>query len=809
MNKPTDTPSEKQSKEVESFLDCIFAEMEEDEEIPFWASSKPFLGFPKDESTFLKSLRRSKKPKACYFGTSTMFRDPEGSLYNRQSQFAGFYILVLDDIGMGSGSKIASNDLPPGLSELATYRIETSPNNEQWGFVLDRPIRDLEIAKAFLREMVQRSGADQGGCMPNKLVRMPLGVNLKEKYQVEGGDPFECQFLEFHPKRWSTPEELFSAVDVGFAFEDLKSNTNDLRSSTSRKSGTTAYRAKPVYQASLEGIVDPVLEWLNESNQIVTERGEWVDILCPWASEHSDKNATTAGYAPIGIGSEPDRRGFHCFHDSCKGNRTSEFLAHVLAAGGPRSSPKSPIEALISRYAFDMGSNRAIDMKSLSLEGYPHQGFKNQLSTGVWVPDASGKFRSVSEYSLYMADPNRLRLAGCDHIPGGDRILESDSGGWPRLNRWRLPGWGDGEFDPSIVARFEEFIRYLLPNEGDADWFLDHLAAKTQDPLYRGPGVVMTTPVEGTGRGTLAKILELLWGYHNIGCITLSAFLKGAAALDNNAWIVRDWLVVSEGKETGMSVKIEYTAYETLKGFIEPGGVSIWVKDKWVVAQQTMCFGATIICSNHGDVLPVDSGSTRFRRMENTVEPWSYDQFKELYSWMGSGFEPHVWRWLRSRDLSGFDLRAREKPLTLVEDTRRALETQRSVDAAIGLCLAFAEEHTNGIVFVQEFITYLRLLSDPLGLDFIHGWEKPLRRELRNKTRELIKGNGKRWRPRFGEKSIKIRSTVQPIGIALNNAVLRGEGEDLDVMKRASSFDLDTLKDQFIQYCLSAIDDIG
>lgn len=801
------TPQEKnkQLAEISAFLDCIFGEIEKGEEIPFWTSVSKIPGFPKDEEAFLRSIRRSRTEKACYFGTSTMRRDEKGTLYNRQALFAGFYLIVLDDIGTGLGSKLTPQKVPELLRSLVTYRIETSPNNEQWGFALDHPIRDLELAKAFQREIISRSGADSGGLMVNKLVRMPLGVNLKDKYREDGGPLFECRLLEFNPGRWTPPAELLDKIDAGITWDQLQEKT--AAGLGARRTGTTVHRKSPAYQVSLQGVVDPVLEWLNESGQIVSERGEWVDIICPWAEEHTEGGGNTAGYAPIGIGSEPDRRGFHCFHDACRTHRTGDFLAWVLESGGPRSSPKSPVEALVARYAFDQESNRVFDLISNSLSWCPYAGFKNQHVTPVFIPDKDGRMKTVSEFALYMTDPNRLRLAGVEHLPGGAQLLPDSSGWYPRLNMWRLPGWGAGDFDEKQIEPFLEFIHYLIPKEEDAEWFLDHLAAKAQDPLYRGPGIIMATPLEKTGRGTLATIIEQLWGIHNTATISLSKLLAGAEASDNNSWAVRDWLFVAEAKETDMSAKREFTAYESLKKFIDSAGVKLLIKEKWAVDQHVICHGCTMLFTQHSNVIPTDSGATRFRRIENTVEPWGMAKFNPLYEWIEGGFEPHLWRWLRARDISHFDLRARQEPLSLAEETRRALESARAVDAAIGLCILFAEAHNHGIVFVEQFTAYLVHISEPLGLIHVNGWIRPLRRELMNKTRELIQPSGKRWRPQFGGKSVKIRSTTQPVGITLNRAVSMQRSGDTELMREAAGIDMVGLEDRFLKYCRAAIGD--
>jgi len=208
---------------LDRFLDVVFGDLTSvtGEHICFWSNSNNRVGYPKDLPNFKKALR-GKKKQACYFGTATMHLTEDSELRNRQANFGALYVMVLDDIGSGPGAKLPFESLPDGLINMATYRIETSPDNYQIGFVLKEAIEDLEIAKELVKLFVGASGADTGGCMPNKLVRLPVGVNLKDKYETEDGEPFEMNITGLNAENLCDVDELLSAVGAGVTYKDIE-----------------------------------------------------------------------------------------------------------------------------------------------------------------------------------------------------------------------------------------------------------------------------------------------------------------------------------------------------------------------------------------------------------------------------------------------------------------------------------------------------------------------------------------------------------------------------------------------------------
>ena len=174
QSKVTELPSTSyEMAPLAAFLEKVFhVELLPGEEILTWNTTRT-PGFPVDEDTLYKKIERLKKHQAFYFGTSTCRRADDGLLYNRKSLFTRLHLVVLDDIG----TKIQKADLPAELKP--TYVIESSEGNEQWGFVLDTPIDNLAQAQVFVSLVYNSGFTDAGGNMPTKLVRLPLGFNMK------------------------------------------------------------------------------------------------------------------------------------------------------------------------------------------------------------------------------------------------------------------------------------------------------------------------------------------------------------------------------------------------------------------------------------------------------------------------------------------------------------------------------------------------------------------------------------------------------------------------------------------------------
>lgn len=142
---------------------------------------------------------------ALFFGTSTMRADTDGAVRNRQSLFHDLRLIVLDDIG----TKIPLDTLPAAMRDTASYIIESSPGNFQYGYVFDTPVTDLAAAKVLVQSVYRSGFTDSGGGLVNKAVRLPYGVNGKagdgQDFQVK---LHRCGDSNGRPRRCLTPSAL-------------------------------------------------------------------------------------------------------------------------------------------------------------------------------------------------------------------------------------------------------------------------------------------------------------------------------------------------------------------------------------------------------------------------------------------------------------------------------------------------------------------------------------------------------------------------------------------------------------------------
>lgn len=756
-------------QEVKLFLDDIFNDLYDDEHVLTWASSRASPGFPISEDEFYAHQGRSKKPKACYFSTATVFKSDDNKLYNRQNLFCRMWCIVLDDIGEGQGSKCAFSALPPEMKDVYSWKIETSPDNFQLGFILEAPIDDLQTAQDFVQIIYGAGPWDSGGALCNKLVRLPFGVNLKTKYRGDAG-LFEVRQLQDGEEdlRVFTPEDLLELVNAGVAWEDIVAG-DGAKKNPRRNRGASAWR-EGVKTVNLDGVVDEGLEWLNDNNLILSESNEWIAIICPNFEEHTDDNPS-AGYKPLGRGDGPETRAFKCFHDHCKDFKTRDFLNWVGSVGGPALSIMDPVPALVGRWALDRSTNDFIDLKSPIAERTPNAGFKNSFQSDVFWMDGEGKKQKATEFGLIVKSPGLLKLDGSRYEPGGDRIIEE--GDKKRLNTWHTPNWQLKSKNSADFERFSGYLKYLMPYDGDAEWFLTHLAAKAQDPKYRGPCVLLNTPVQGSGRGTLADMLGSLWGVSNLSTVTLSNMIDGFSSEGFNSWAQCMWLVVPEARESGMTRRTEVRAYESLKSGIDPRPTMHLIKHKYGGEAMAMVYNSAIINSNHADMLNIPVTDRRFKRIECTAFPGTPKFFTEVNQWLEGTWCPGVWHGLLEYDTSAhegfaptnYELSEEE----YLEAAIQSLHGQSLIDQMVTLSLLYCDEYLEGAVFVVAMLDCVKHYELELGLASIPGWESIYRKTLFGLTVQLTAG-GKKRSFNINKKKRKLRRTLSAKGQILGLA---------------------------------------
>ena len=484
-----------------------------------------------------------------------------------------------------------------------------------------------------------------------------------------------------------------------------------------------------------------------------------------------------------------------------KKKNTSDFLDFIANENGPNCSVYDNVPKLIAQYAFDMHDNEIVNMKSKTFSRIMMAGFKNGFQKDVWVQKGKSKVFKTTEYNLFIKDSGLLKLSGTSRRPGDPKIILADDGQSKQLNSWIEPSWGYGEFDQNIVDVFIDFVSYLIPKKSDSRWFLDHLAMKAQNPKYRGAGVIMTTPVQGTGRGTLSSIIEKMWGSTNVATVSLSNLVAGAISDGNNSWITKDWIVVPEAKEATMEARTEARAYESLKSFIEPGASNVLVREKWKVDKNEACYGSVIICSQHNDALTTEIQDTRFKRIENTIVKKNASYFEDIWKWIENGFEKHVWRWLKQRNVDHFKAFSRQNEKCLKDRLQLIVDTGSPIDVCTAVILTFCEELLHGCVFVKLIINTLKRLNNEFRLSHINCWESIVAKELKAKTRAVLDENGKECRMRLLNGRYRLRHTIAENGNILTHKIKSNELDSIlsSVDKKLTANNLNSFLNQFCQ----------
>jgi len=162
------------------------------------------LEFPQDNTYFCISL----------------LKPINGKIERKKEYFAALPCIVLDDIG--------TKALPPDLKP--SWIIETSPGNQQWGYLLCKPITNITEADAVIKAIIDAGYCDPGAGGPaTRYMRLPCGSNAKiEHSNKNNGHPIPHKTVLWQPDKYFTLEEIGDSLALDLNFENQVSNSKDL-----------------------------------------------------------------------------------------------------------------------------------------------------------------------------------------------------------------------------------------------------------------------------------------------------------------------------------------------------------------------------------------------------------------------------------------------------------------------------------------------------------------------------------------------------------------------------------------------------
>ena len=317
----------------------------------------------------------------------------------RKALFDRCYLVMIDDVG----TKVDLADLDLVYGVEPTYRIETSPGNEQWGLALEGGEVDAwkvtQLQDGMIRQGLAIDGKDPGMKGVTRYGRLPQGVNNKAKYVRDLGRPFA------HVLQYWDPEKKFTVESIAeiFGIELLE----------------------PAAQVKCDIEVDAddhVLTALQDEGLV---KGElpgkplaW-DITCPWVDEHTDNDDSGAAYFSPGYvlenGDQLASGGFKCHHGHCE-ERTISDVRETLADAHPYLLDRCTIDEFEvadsedavdeegwlfnpAEYLGDRFRGTVAPEQKWIVEGFIPKGV-----VGVLVaPGGTGKSRAVLQLSYAMA----------------------------------------------------------------------------------------------------------------------------------------------------------------------------------------------------------------------------------------------------------------------------------------------------------------------------------------------------------------------------------------------------------------------
>jgi hypothetical protein len=680
-----EVPHEFNTDEILDFIDIVFGDtVPENAHRLVYSAPTNNPGMPSQNGVdgLETILRRTTKGRALYFNASSCYRAKDEKLRHKRDLFAAFHVLVLDDIG----TKIPFDRLPKGLRK-PTYIIESSAGNFQYGYVLQEPITNFDHATSLVQVAAMAGLTDGGGVMATKIVRLPGGINgkpSKEKHE------FKVRAPEI-TERYFTPEMLLERINFEIDDEVVtwEAILNNEIKPLARKHRNHYLNLQPIAQTT-DGVIDPVLEWLYTNDLVMGDSGgPWVDILCPWCDTHTT-GEQTAGYAPVGRGDNTGLRGFNCFHEHCADRNIKDFIGYIIANSTFSSIPveDNSLE-LFKHYIFDEPTNQVWRVGKGKPQLNKIEGFKNRYNSSVRAV-TMGKngtlgWRNMSAAQIWLESPYRVIARGAKYEPGDDAMLrDKHEELW--VNMYMAPPWKPAKYSQKHVDIFTDFITYLLPSDIEADYFLMWLAAKVQDPRFRGTGIIMTTPTFGTGRSTLGTMVGELLGRWNTKTVPFNSVLDAG---EFNEWESALMVIVSEAKElTGSRQKGSiYAAYEALKQRIDTTATDATVNPKYGrVYDATLC-SSYLIFTNHEDTVSVPSHDRRLTVMSNPIQPESPEYFVKLNAWLdevdqngNKVWAQHVYSWLQTLPV---DMAKLMLPLQTAARERMVDVTQSGVRAIL------------------------------------------------------------------------------------------------------------------------------
>lgn len=223
---------------------------------------------------------------------------------------------------------------------------------------------------------------------------------------------------------------------------------------------------------------------------------------------------------------------------------------------------------------------------------------------------------------------------GVRYEPGAGNLYREDGKVYANSYREDLVPMASDELTPKdkiAVRRVKQHVKHLLPDEREAEMFLDWLAYVVQNPGRRVNYAVLLQGTQGDGKSFFRCLLETVMGMANVRVMKAKS-LEG----DFNGWAVGQCVTAIE--EVRLAGHNRFEILNNLKDQITNDHIEVHAKGKdQYTAKNTTNY---LLFTNFNDALPIDDNDRRYlvlssqwqsREALDEFEQANEDYYEKLY----------------------------------------------------------------------------------------------------------------------------------------------------------------------------------